>query len=288
MRPPRAATRSAAKRRKVSEGSPRQRMSLGGKCVPMSPSASAPSSASVQHMQPGIGVRMPLELFVVRDGDAAKGHSIALDEGVNVIAVADPRLHVARPFQNLRRTVEIAGQGDLDVVRAAMRERHWHATPFGDCRVVGEAIGHRMCPPVQVENDRIGKALRRLGGKKLGAVFGTPDRASVRGALDRVDHRRRRQHRIGSFERLDDAVDHGGRHDRPCAVVNEHQIRLGCGQRLKAPEDRRLARGAARHRRQDLAGRIGGKRRIERPVLGADDHQHDIDGNMVRIGGDRP
>ena len=46
IRPPRARTRSTANLRKRSEEAPRHCGSLGGKCVPISPSASAPRIAS--------------------------------------------------------------------------------------------------------------------------------------------------------------------------------------------------------------------------------------------------
>ena len=45
--PPLSRTRSAAWRRNWSEAAPRQRGSLGGKCIPISPAPIAPSTASV-------------------------------------------------------------------------------------------------------------------------------------------------------------------------------------------------------------------------------------------------
>ena len=52
MRPPRAVTRSMAYFRNWSEEAPFHFMSLGGKCEPMSPSASAPRMASTSACRP--------------------------------------------------------------------------------------------------------------------------------------------------------------------------------------------------------------------------------------------
>ena len=90
MRPPRAVTRSTAYFRKRSEDAPFHCGSLGGKCEPISPSASAPRMASTSACRPTSPSEWARKPLRVRHANAADHHMIAVAEGVYVIAGAGP------------------------------------------------------------------------------------------------------------------------------------------------------------------------------------------------------
>ena len=90
-----------------------------------------------ERVQADVGVGMATERRGVRDANAAQPHVVAGREGVNVEALADPRLAQARREPRLRR-FEILHRGHLDVGGIAFEHISRRARPFGDRDVVGE------------------------------------------------------------------------------------------------------------------------------------------------------
>ena len=100
MSPPRALTRSAAKARKRSDDAPRHCGSLGGKYIPISPSASAPSTASVSACSTTSPSEWASDAPLGRDPHPAEPDVVAVGEGMNVEPRADAHDPVsARPAE---------------------------------------------------------------------------------------------------------------------------------------------------------------------------------------------
>ena len=87
-------------------------------------------------------------------------------------------------------------------------------------------------------------------------------------------------------ERIERALDHGVRHQRAGAVMDQDQVGWGFGKAFEAVPHRLLPRLAAGDRCQQLAGpracaplhRVV----VERPVGGVDHHPHGIDARVRR------
>jgi hypothetical protein len=136
MRPPRAVTRSTAYFRKRSEAAPFHCASLGGKCEPISPSASAPRMASTSACRPtspSEWARKPR----VRHAHPADHQMIAVAEGVHVVAGAGP--DIAEPAG---KPGLLAGKifrcGEFHIRRIAFKRRYRQSRPFRNRCIVGE------------------------------------------------------------------------------------------------------------------------------------------------------
>ena len=251
MRPPRAFTRSTANMKKRSEEAPFHCGSLGGKCEPISPSASAPRMRVGQRVQADIGVGMAGELLRVRNTHAAEHDMIAGREGVHVDAAAGAHVAKACELRGLRAR-EILRVGDLDIARLAFEHGDLHAGPFGERGVVGEVVAPlRRRAPVRGEQGCVGKALRRLDGAQAprssvcctkpcaSTVFTVSVTASPGTAAP--------PSRAASIARAISAW----RGEGAGGVMHQHDIGLVRLQRLQPGAHRGLPRGAAEGRRQD-------------------------------------
>ena len=141
MRDPAAAlvTRSTANFRNWSDDAPRQRGSLGEKCLPMSPSASAPRIASTSACERDVGIRMTGQPAVVRNLDAAEPDMIAVAEGMHVEAVAEAQVGQAGDPPRLGLGEILVG-GELHVAAFSRECCDLDARPFGQRGVVGEIV----------------------------------------------------------------------------------------------------------------------------------------------------
>ncbi len=133
-------TRSTAKRRNFSDGAPRHCGSLGGKCTPISPSASAPRMASTNACRGATSAsECPDEAVRVRDSDAAQHDVIALGEGVYVVAGGHAHIR-QRARTHAFSTKEIVRHRQLHVTRLTSKDSDRMAGPLQQPRVVGKII----------------------------------------------------------------------------------------------------------------------------------------------------
>ena len=110
---PRAAARSIALARKISEAAPFQRGVGGREPLPDVALRQGSEDGVGQRVQADIGVGMPDEAAVERDGDAAEHHPVAGAEAVHVEAVAGADIHGASHLG--ARPGEVGAGGDLVV-----------------------------------------------------------------------------------------------------------------------------------------------------------------------------
>ena len=169
MRPPRACTRSTAKARNRSEEAPRHCGSLGGKCAPMSPSASAPRIASVSACSATSASEWPVS--AARRAGCARRRAMTWSpsrEGVHVEAVP-VRTSPSAPAQaRLRRAAKSSAVVSLMLPLLALEHRHRHAGPFGQRGIVGEIVAARRGgAAMRGEQRREGEGLRRLHGAQI-------------------------------------------------------------------------------------------------------------------------
>ena len=117
-----------------------------------------------KRVQADVSVGMAAERRRMGDANAAQPHVVAGREGVNIEALADPRLARARREPRLGR-FEILHGGHLDVGGVAFEHISRRARPFGDRNVVGEiADAGRGGAPMRREDEGEAKGLRRLHG----------------------------------------------------------------------------------------------------------------------------
>ncbi len=253
-RPPRAATRPQANRRKAEEAAPFQRGSEGGKCRPMSPRRARRRSRRTARDRPRRRPNGP-ERRANAGCDGRTGHMVAVGEGVDVVARAHPRHE--RPRQPLLRHVEIRLRRQLDVAGIAIDDPHRMAGALHDARVVGrlEVARRRIGRAQQAEPER----LRRLHGAQGGAVGRGAHDAALH-LLDRVGHSRRGDGRAGAFGRREDAGRQPRRQEGPGAVMHadQHVVRPLDGGEPK--RHGRRARRAAHDRRQEARAQASGRR----------------------------
>ena len=142
MRPPRARTRSTAKARKRSDEAPRHCGSLGGKCAPMSPSASAPRIASISACRTTSASEWPVSAVVVRNAHAAEHDVIA---GPNACTSMPEPVRTSPSAASCVASARAKSSGvrELDIAGLALEHADRHAGPFGERGVVGEIIAAR-------------------------------------------------------------------------------------------------------------------------------------------------
>ena len=156
--PPRSRTRATAWARNRSEEAPRHCGSLGGKWVPISPSARAPRIGVRQGMQDHVAVRMGDDAAVMRNAHPSEPHVIAIAEGVHVEACAEAG-HIGHrlAFHAPLRLREIRRMGELDVAGIALEHMHRQTGPFGQSAIVGEGRGDSAAAARRCASSRSGK-----------------------------------------------------------------------------------------------------------------------------------
>ena len=162
MRPPRAVTRSTAYFRKRSDDAPFHCGSLGGKCEPISPSASAPRMASTSACRP----TSPSE-WARKPRYAARARRRSSDDRRRRRRARRSRCRsVISPSPAARRAssrTKSSGSGEFHVRRIALECRHRQSRPFGQRGVVGEiAAALARSAAMSVENHVETERLRRL------------------------------------------------------------------------------------------------------------------------------
>jgi hypothetical protein len=141
---------SAQWRRKRRLSAPRHCSSEGGKCVPMSPSASAPEDRVAQRVDGDVSIGMGDDAALEGNAHAAQHEVVALAEGVHVEAVADPH-HL---FPSIRLRIDSAstisaGRGDLDIVLGTLHQARLQSEQLHRHRLVGDGnlAAHRRLQP---------------------------------------------------------------------------------------------------------------------------------------------
>ena len=250
MRPPRAVTRSTAYFRNWSEAAPFHFRSLGGKCEPISPSASAPRMASTSACRPTSPSEWARKPRRMRHADAADHQMIAVAEGVHVVAGAGPDIaeHGAEAgfFAD-----EIFRCRQFHVGRIAFKGRYRQSRPFRERGIVGEiAAAVARGAAMGVEDDIEAKRLRRLRDPQPRALRRGLDIAGIADLLDRVGDGDRRNRGAGAAGGVDRARNHRRRDEGPRGVVDQNDVGLLARERLESGMHRGLARRAAIGRRR--------------------------------------
>ena len=257
MRPPRAVTRSTAYFRKRSDAAPFHCGSLGGKCEPISPSASAPRMASTSACRPTSPSECARKPLCVRHAHAADHQMIAVAEGVHVVAGAGPDIaeHGAKAGF---LADEIFRRRQFHVRRIAFKGRHRQSRPFRERRVVGEiAAAIARGAAMGIENHIEAKRLRRLRDAQPRALRRGLDIAAVADQLDGVGDGDRRNRSAGAAGGVDRARNHRRRHERPRRVVDQDDVGLLGSPALRA---RHAPRPGASRRHWWAAGGAAARR----------------------------
>jgi hypothetical protein len=222
------------------------------------------------------------------DANATQPHVVAGREGVNIEALADPRLAQTRHEARLGRA-EIPHGGHLDVGGIAFEHISRRARPFGDRHIVGEVPDASGGGALMRSEDK-GKAkrLRRLHCAERRARRGREHPAVHIDLLDGVAHRRSGRGRPVALGGLDRARHEFLRWEWPHCVVDQHNLRLRFGDDLEPGQNALLAGRAPDRRRPDRRRCARRQMRhclvIEHPVVGPDDHR---DGRERKAGGKR-
>ena len=202
-----------------------------------------------ERVQADVGVGMAAERCRMRDANAAQPYVVAGREGVNVEALADPRLARARREPRLG-CAQILHGGHLDVGGVAFEHISRRAGPFGDRDVVGEvADPGGGGAPMRRENEREAEGLRRLHGPQRRARRGRENSALDVDLLDGVAHRRSRRRRPMALGGVDRARNEVYRGEGARRVVDEHDIRLRWREGLEPGQNALLAGRAPDRRR---------------------------------------
>ncbi len=197
---------------------------------------------------------------------------VAGREGVNVEALADPRLAQARREPRLGR-FEILHGGHLDVGGVAFEHISGRARPFSDRDVVGkvaDACGGGA--PMRFENQREAEGLRRLHGSQRRSRRRREDSAVDIDLLDRVAHWRSGRRRPMPLGGLDRPRDKRGGGEGPHPVVDQHDIRLRSRENLEPGQNTLLARRPSDRRLPKRRGSVCFQMRqrliVESAILG--------------------
>ena len=128
------------------------------------------------------------------------------------------------------------------------------------------------------EDEREAKGLRRLHGSQRRARRGREDSAVGVDLLDSVAHRRSGRRRPVALGGLNRARHEVCRREGSRCVVDEHDIRLRCGEGLEPGQNALLTGRAPDRRRPERRRRARRQMRhgfvIERAVVGPDDHRY--------------
>ncbi len=229
-----------------------------------------------QRMHAHVGIRVPLELAVMRHRHAAENAGLARLESVHVVALPHADIHgLSHQVLGPR---EIGGAGDFHVVLVAFDDRHVKPRGARHLDVVGGAAGMAA---MRGEDRLVTKPLRRLGAKQPGAVLRAGHQARA-AAPQRVGHGEGRGGAGGVGQRVDHPVDHGAAHQRARHVVDQHEARRIARQRLQPGLDARVAGGAA-----GGDGDIGEALGLAK-IVRVEHQHHTVDPRMRQKGGDGP
>lgn len=206
-----------------------------------------------QSMEADIGIGMAGELPVMRDFDTAQDDAVTRNQLMRVIAVTDPHIGQDRlpvGLQHVFSVLEILRPGELDIAVIARDKANGKPGPFVKRRIVREfAVAFGGGAAVNIEDTVEGEGLRRLRAVKTGTRHGCDDLAVRAGRFERLGDSKGRQHAtLGAFvQRLDDRIQHGGRHEWAGSVMDEHEARriVECGKSFEAAQDGSLARCTA-------------------------------------------
>ncbi len=283
MTPPRARTRSTAWRRNRSDEAPFHCMSEGGKCEPMSPSPIVASSASVRACSTTSASEWPLSCARVRDPHATEPHVVALDEGVDVEALAGAdvgaRSWVKRSSAASRSEVVVILTLPGSPSKTATGWPANSATPASSVRSCRSSAAARAWAAL-ISPKR--KDCGVCTAAQAVTVGGAGDAALGVDRLHRVEDRAARHGGAGAGRRRDGAGHELGRREGPRAVVDQHEVAASSAagrQGLEAPRARcpagsrrpsrappdRAGRGARPRRAYRGRRRRGGSRRPRRP-----------------------
>jgi hypothetical protein len=139
QRQPCARTRRAASPA-APESAPLKRSSVSGKCVPMSPSPAAPSSASVMACSSTSASEWPSRPSGVGNLHAANDQLAPRHQRVHVPALSDSKVHVCLLLSTALGQCEIkVGIGHLEILRAAGHQQRVQAQGLHGAGFVGDA-----------------------------------------------------------------------------------------------------------------------------------------------------
>ncbi len=178
---------------------------------------------------------------------------------------------------------EIFGGRELHVRRIAFKGRYRQSRPFGERGIIGEiatSIARRAA--MRVKDHIETKGLRCLRDAQACALRRRLDIAGIADLLDCIGDGDRRHRGAGAAGGIDRARNHRRRHERASSIVDQHDIGLLAGQRLKPGMHRGLARRTAIGRRLVAQARDG---LVEnRCVVGIHDRLH---GKDIRVAAER-
>ena len=246
MRPPRAVTRSTAYFRNWSEA------------APFHFCRSAESASRYRHPPARRGSHRPAhagrrrhrngrESRGVRYADAADHQVIAVAEGVNVVAGAGSDIAEQGLPRRASSRTKSSGVVSFMFASIAFKGRNRQSRPFGERRIVGEIVrpsraARRWASRIDVEAEclrrlrdpqaaRAPALLRRFRLRPTSLIVSATGMAGTAAPV--------------AAGRIDRARNQGSRNERPCRVVNQHDVGLRPRQRLEPGMHRRLARRAA-------------------------------------------
>ena len=176
----------------------------------------------------------------MRDAHAADRHMIAGGEFVHVEPVA--RAEYLAGTQQLFGALEIFHGRDLEVSLGTRHQLDTQPLRFQKGRIVRELLVLEF--PMRVQDRLEAKTLRRLRAPQAAAIDGANDDA-VAAALQRIDHRHRRNCAGMVIQRRKDAVDNVSSHKGPRRVVDQHFVRLQFGEAFESVAHGFLPRRAA-------------------------------------------
>ena len=228
-----------------------------------------------ESMEKHVGIAVPGKTAIVRDLDAAQPELLAQGQGVDV--EAEPRAG----RQRLARlgAGEIVGQGDLLQGRVARHGGDCMTGSAGNLRVVG---GVAVVGPGAVGGEDVGKP-ERLRGLHTDETVAS-DRVAQRaiGMGKRVDNRQDRHRRRRIHERGEQAVDDGGRQERPGRVVDQDARDVAlAGQSFKSVADGVSAHSATEDRGGE--GAFTDRRGVQLLLAGPDHHPDVVDPAMTEM-----
>ena len=141
-------------------------------------------------VQCDVGVGMAGEGVAMCNVDSTKCNVVTGAKGMHIQSRTGA--HIAECSRlNSFRTCEIFRCGELDVARLAREHAHFHASPFGDCSIVGKIITPlRGGAPMRFKQRGKCESLRRLHQPKRPAIESGFYRASLIDTLDGVRYLR--------------------------------------------------------------------------------------------------
>ena len=251
---PRAAARSTALRRKISEAAPCQARVRGREPLADVALGQRAEDRVGQRVHADVGVGMADQAAVERDGDAAEHHPVARAEGVHVEAVAGADVH-----RSLRRSAsrprEVGGGGDLEVRLVARDHAHRKPGGAGHRGVVGRLAG---VGAVGREDRGEAEALRGLRPPEALARRPAPSASAVlRRARGRRPPAGRGTRPAASSSASSTAAISRGRRERAGGVVDQHPV----GRRRRPAPPARPAPSRRGSRRPATGGRRRGSPR---------------------------